>query len=485
MTESLQRSPGAPAARSLAALLLVCTALSCASRANTGQDPAGAIDGLMKALYGRGQFNGSVAIAVGGRVLYRNAFGQADLESHRPLTLFTPSCLASVSKQFTAMAVMILADQGRVRYDDPVSRYLPELSRYAAGVTVRHLLNHTSGIPDVGDLGIDHPRLTNDEVLRTLVQQDRPLFRPGQRYRYSNTGYVLLSLIVERITGEHYGLFLADHILGPLGMTRTFLDDGSPANRKSAAVGYNQFGKRDDSDSLTTGDGGIYSTVDDLLKWDAALSSQELVRPSTLAEAFTPGAVKEGTSSYGFGWNVSETGGQKVVWHTGSTHGFRAFVGRRLGEQITVILLTNRGNSRRVEINDAIVSIIEGKPYSLPKRSIAEKMYDTEQTQGIEAAIRMYEALETTGTAEYDFEESELNSLGYQLLYGDGKTSEAVRIFELNARRFPASSNAFDSVGEAYAKEGNRPLAIQNYRKAVELDPTNLQSLRMLRELER
>ena len=171
--------------------------------------------------------------------------------------------------------------------------------------------------------------------------------------------------------------------------------------------------------------------------------------------------MKEGVSTYGFGWNIGNQQGHKFIWHTGSTGGFRAFIGRRLTERTTVIILTNKGNSKRLEINDAILNILNGKPYAFPKRSMAEAMYGTISKQGIQAAIKTYESLRAANDGAYDFSESELNSLGYQLLYGNGKTSEAIEIFKLNTVAYPQSSNTFDSLAEAYHMSGNKELAIK------------------------
>src|SRR5262249_44431766 len=147
-------------------------------------------------------------------------------------------------------------------------------------------------IPDVGDLGIDHPRLTNDEVLRRLSKPDFRVSGPGEKYRYSNANYILLCVIVERVSGQHFGDFLADKILKPLGLHNTFLSYGPPRNSNSVALAYDQFGNLENDDALITGSSGIYSTVDDLLKWDQALYTERLVRQATLASAFTPGQVK-------------------------------------------------------------------------------------------------------------------------------------------------------------------------------------------------
>jgi CubicO group peptidase (beta-lactamase class C family) len=210
----------------------------------------------------------------------------------------TISNLGSVAKQFTAMTIMMLSEEKRINYDDAVSKYIPELRGPLIGITLRHLLNHTSGIPDIGDLGIDHPRLTNDEVLRRLAKPDYLVSKPGEKYRYSNPNYVLLAVVVERVSGQRFAEFLTKKIFKPLNMNNTFVYDGSPYNRALVALAYDQFGNLAGDDALLTGSSGVYSNVDDLLKWDQALYTDRLVRQSTLVQAFTPGRVEEGTSTH-------------------------------------------------------------------------------------------------------------------------------------------------------------------------------------------
>ncbi len=192
---------------------------------------------------------------------------------------------------------------------------------------MRQLLNHTSGIPDYGDLGIDDSGLSQHGLIAALLKKEDLLAKPGLEYRYSNPGYALLAVVVERLSGKRFGDFLEQEIFTPLGMSNTFVFDGREAREiAQTAVGYGQFGQVDDGGpTAIPGDGGIYSTVDDLFKWDRALYTEKLVHQSTLAEAFTPGKVQQGTSSYGFGWNIEQDGGSEYLWHTGSNAGFRAF----------------------------------------------------------------------------------------------------------------------------------------------------------------
>jgi CubicO group peptidase (beta-lactamase class C family) len=444
---------------------------------------AAEIDRLMTTLHARGQFDGAVLVAAGGGVVYRRAFGQADDDARVPFTPTTPSCIASVSKPFTALAVMMLHERAQVGYDDPVAKYLPELARVAPTVTVRQLLTHTSGIPDYSsDLAIERPGLTNAEVLAALAERGTPRFPPGQKYEYSNSGYVLLGLVVERVAGTRLPDFLRARVFAPLGMTRTFVYTDPRQKTRAVAVGYGPFGQRDDYAAVITGDGGTYSTVDDLYAWDRALFTDRLVRQTTLAEAFTPGPVRDGTTTYGFGWNVTGAGAERHVWHTGNTAGFRAFIDRRLADRSTVIMLTNHGNSRRVEIDSAIRRILAGRPYSLPRRSVAERLYRVARDSGAAAALRAYASLRAANDTTFDYSEGELNALGYQLL-GAGKAADAVAIFRQNTREHSASSNAFDSLAEAEAQAGNRGEAVASYREALRLDSTNVHAATMLRRL--
>jgi tetratricopeptide (TPR) repeat protein len=193
--------------------------------------------------------------------------------------------------------------------------------------------------------------------------------------------------------------------------------------------------------------------------------------------------VKEGDTAYGFGWNVTGEGDGKSIWHTGKTAGYRAFLGRRLKDRSTIILLTNQGDSKRMEISQALLHLLSDEPYALPKRSGAEKIYAMIHQSGIQEAMRWADSQTERKDSEYDFNEGELNGLGYELLYGENRTGDAMGVFQWNADAHPGSSNAFDSLAEAYRKKGDKSQAIRYYQKAVELDPTNLHAVAMLKEL--
>jgi CubicO group peptidase (beta-lactamase class C family) len=431
------------------------------------------IDNFMHTLDERGQFNGAVLVGDADGILYEAAFGQANRADKTKFTTGTQSCLASVSKPFTALAVMMLVQRGALHLDDPVSKYVEGLQNPVGSVTIRQLLSHTSGIPDYGNLNIEHPGITTEEVLRALRRIDHLEFSPGERYRYSNSGYVLLGAVVAKVAEVPFQQFLNMRILEPVGMKRTFVLTHNDQKTSEMATGYDDFGDLDDYAEFVTGDGGMYSTVEDLYLFDRALYSGSLISQATLNEMFTPAAVRAGKTTYGFGWNIEDTDASKRVWHTGSTAGFRAYFERQLTNHRVIIMLTNVGSSKRVEISAAINDILDGKPFVYPKRSGAVELEKVYRSAGIDRALKTYRSLKQNSAEDYDLSEAELNTLGYKILYGDRKPTDAIKVFTLTTEVYPSSSNAFDSLAEAYQVSGDAKAAKANYEKALELDPTN------------
>lgn len=461
-----------------------CLSLS-VSVDSSAQSKSAVFDTLLHTLAARGQFNGSVLVAERGRVIYENAFGEADFKNHIAFTPATPCYLASLAKQFTAMAVMILEEQHKLSYLDPLSQYFPDFPAYARKVTISHLLNHTSGMPDYARLGLERPGLTNNDVLAALLHQDSLDFQPGEKYRYSNSGYVLLAMIVEKVSGQKYGAFLKRYIFDPLGMNHTFVRDESHREISGAARGYSRFGDDDDYDLLTHGEGGIYSSVDDLFKWDQALYTEKLVGSRTLSEAFAKPTLNDGSASnYGFGWAIAEYNGETIFAHAGRYGGFNTYIKRFPRERNTIIFLTNHDFKDMGTIGNALIGILYNTPPTLPKLSVAEAMARTYAAKGLAAALEQYRALKEHNDTTYDFRESELNELGYHLLNLD-RTADAIVILGLNAQAFPSSWNVYDSLGDAYMKNGDHDLAITNYRKALELNSEDSNAASALRGLDK
>lgn len=273
-------------------------------------------------------------------------YGLAELETNTPATPETNYRLASITKQFTAASILLLAEDGRLNLDDRLREWLPSLPDAAEMVTIRHLLTHTSGLIDYEDVIAENftAQLHDADVLWLLETQDRTYFRPGTSYRYSNSGYALLALIVERASGKTFATFLRERIFRPLGMHNTVAYEGGVSTVKNRAFGYTEEAARwnrtdQDQTSAVLGDGGIYSSIDDLAKWDAALYDGRLLRPSSLQAAFTPATHTDNPEiAYGYGWRI--TG--ETLWHSGETVGFRNVIVRYPKRHMTVVVLTNR-----------------------------------------------------------------------------------------------------------------------------------------------
>lgn len=303
------------------------------------------IDALMHA-YDGAVPGASVLVLRDGAAMVRRSYGLAELEANVASTPATNYRLASVSKQFTAASILLLVEDGRIGLDDPVRTWLPSLPDVAAPITVRQLLTHTSGLIDYEDvMDPADPRQVHDaDVLGLLGTQDRTYFPPGEGYRYSNSGYALLAIIVERASGLRYADFLRQRIFQPLGMKDTVAYESGVSQVAHRAYGYSlEDGAWKRTDQSTTsavlGDGGIYSSIDDLARWDAALYDGRLLKTDSLRQAFTPATkTDEADVEYGFGWRI--TGDS--LWHSGETIGFRNVIVRYPKQHLTVVVLTNR-----------------------------------------------------------------------------------------------------------------------------------------------
>jgi CubicO group peptidase (beta-lactamase class C family) len=291
-----------------------------------------------------------------GRTLLQAAYGLADLPRRAPLTPQSIFHLGSVGKQFTALAVLMLAEQGKLRLDDSIGDHLPELARFGAELTVRRMLGHTSGLPDYyddPDLGERllqlSPQPDNAAALALLAAQGELQFTPGERFCYSNTSYEMLGSLVERLSGQPLAAFLQKRIFDPLGMTHTFsLPSLRRENEARLAHSYicveGQVSAYDcDPLDHLVGSGSVYSTAGDLARYDRALYTASLVKQSTLAQAFQPGRCNDGeATSYGLGWQLGEQDGRPYAGHSGSWLGFKAFYARFPQPRLAVIVLLNR-----------------------------------------------------------------------------------------------------------------------------------------------
>lgn len=317
------------------------------AHAQSEKDRSAAVDSLFRDYDTHSMAGVSVMVIRDGRIIYNRSFGLADVERKVPAAPHTNYRLASLSKPFTAMAVMMLRDEGKLSLDDHLDKFFPKVRPYGNEITIRQMLEHTAGLPNYGDLippGTTQP-LTDKDVLQLVEQQDTAVFKPGQRFEYSNTAYSLLSLIVEKVSGMPYKDFLTQRIFKPLGMKYSTLNVMG-GNIRHRAYGYDKKGDSlvmsDQSVySYVLGDGGVYSSVNDLYKWDQALYTSRLLKPATIAEMFTVRSRENDRTAYGYGWYIDEKYEQKRVSHSGGTSGFSTYLIRYPAIKFSIIILAN------------------------------------------------------------------------------------------------------------------------------------------------
>ena len=437
-------------------------------------------------------FNGTALVAENGKVIYKQGFGLANMEWGIPNTPDTRFRLGSITKQFTAMLTLQLVDQGKIKLDGKLSDYLPDYrADIGQKVTIHNLLTHTSGIPSYTDQpGFFENVSRNPYKVADFVKKYASgdlQFEPGSMFVYNNSGYFLLGAIIERVTGKSYEEVLKENILDPVGMKNTGYDHHDTLIQKRAAGytktadGYTNAAYLDMS--IPYAAGSMYSTVEDLFLWDQALYGDKLISAKSKELMFKPFL-----QDYAYGWNVANASFKlndqpvPIIRHSGGINGFATVIVRLVNQKNLIVLLDNTGQNlgRLVE---SITNILYEQPYNLPKMSFVAVLDKTIREKGVEAGIAEYRKLKATQSATYDFREPELNTLGYQLLRS-GKQKEAVEIFKLNIAEYPQAFNTYDSLAEAYLSINERDLAIQNYKKSLELNPKNTNASDSLKRLE-
>jgi CubicO group peptidase (beta-lactamase class C family) len=324
-----------------------------------------AVDSLMSAYAAPDKPGASVLVVHDGRTVLARSYGLADVGTHVAASARTNYRLASLSKQFTATAIMLLEQEGRLRYDDPITKYLSGLPATAAGVTIRMLLTHTSGLWAYEDFVPDSQatQVHDADVPALIAHADSNYFTPGSAYRYSNTGYALLALIVERVSGQRYASFLHDRIFAPLGMTSTVAYENGVSTVANRALGYTIEGDRvigsdQSSTSAVLGDGGIYSSLDDMARWDAALDAHTLVSEASQRQAWTSAVTTRGTRvGYGFGWFVDSASDGPRLRHHGETSGFTNAILKIPSRRLTILILTNRAGGEPWDLATRIAAL--------------------------------------------------------------------------------------------------------------------------------
>ncbi|MBV8496650.1 MAG: beta-lactamase family protein, partial [Gammaproteobacteria bacterium] len=318
------------------------------ARPSGGESLAARVDALVRGEMRHAKLPGAaVAVVQGGEILLAKGYGEANVELHVPVSRDTVFESASVGKQFTAVAVMLEVEDGKLALDAPLTTYLPDAPAAWRAITVRHLLTHTSGIPSYGDADVDVRRDYSEDDLLRMAYGLTPEFPPGTRWSYSNTGYVLLGILIHRVSGHFYGDVLHDRVFVPLGMksARVISEADIVANRCAGYRLVNGELKNEDWTSptlMTLADGSLDLSLEDYIAWVRGLRSGAILSPQSWAAIYTPIALASGkTYPYGFGWDVDSSKGAPWYHHAGGYGGFSTLVSRHLADDLAVVVLIN------------------------------------------------------------------------------------------------------------------------------------------------
>lgn len=444
----------------------------------------------------------TVMIAKGKELLFCKSYGLANLEEKTLTTCETNYRIGSVSKQFTAMAILKLMEQGKLTQETSLTEIFPDFPAYGKDMTIFHLLTHQSGLKDYGELAdkAGETQLSDADVLEYLKTLKETAYVPGGRFQYSNSAFAVLATVVSKVSKMPFEEFMKQEIFAAANMNRTQYPTEKSAivNR---ALGYAVIGESIEENDQSTGsaikgDGSIYTSADDYFQWHLALNEEKVVKPNLHQAAYLPQA---GTRNcYGFGWFMGKDSTTNFVEHGGSTAGFVTYIARIPAEKITVAIFTNRGYSYTniasqnlaIRAKGLLSIATDGKVVmppadgfdkrKTPPQSLAESVYKMIKKEGIEAAVAHFENVKYTD--DYVLREEEMNAQGYQLLQ-DQNPAAALAVFQLNVNEFPKSWNVYDSLGETYMAVGNDELAIVHYKKSLELNPENNFGIEALKKL--
>ena len=337
----------------------------------------------------------AVLVRKNGHSAFEKGYGVTDLRTRTKIDGKTNFRLASVTKQFTAMAIMLLVHEGKLRYDEHLTEVFPDFPAYGKSITIRNLLNHTSGLADYGELWARQygdtptakiPQIKDAGVLDLLEKQPGTSFPPGTRWEYSNSGYAVLAMVVEKVSGESFGAFLRERIFLAAGMKHTVAYENGKNEVPHRAYGHTKskqdgsFAQTDQSPtSAVLGDGGIYTSLEDMALWDDALRNQKLLSEEEMQPALSPAKLNDGSPTYwpkgpdadpkasprsvqyGFGWFLDPYQGHKRNYHDGGTIGFRTTIQRFVDDQLTIVVLSNRTDLHPDTLSLRVADLMFGK----------------------------------------------------------------------------------------------------------------------------
>ncbi|MFL1895196.1 serine hydrolase [Aquimarina sp. 2-A2] len=423
------------------------------------------IDSLMQISYERGIYNGNVLITRNDSLVYQKSFGYTDGSGQTELTknsIFSPG---SIGKEFVAVSIMMLIEKGDLHLDDKLSQFGLGLPAWSEKITVKHLLNYVSGIPQ-----IDYGNVKNDkDILEDLQRLPGLLFDPGTEFNYNNNSIFLQKRIIESVTNKTFQEFVTENIITPLKMSNVGFDlDYSYPNRARSFDVHKQ-----NADESSSSKGWLWVSIDDLNTWITALHNEKLISKESLKTLLKNQYFKNQKSVMG---STDELFTMHL--HGGQFNQFEAAFISEFKNDLNILLMSNN-KSKSFEIIESVHNIMKGKSFSLPKRSIYRQIR-SKCHENIDLGVQYYHDLKRDNFDIYDFENpEELNSLGYDLLTSK-MINQSIEIFKLAVSEFPDNANVYDSLGEGYFKNKQYDLALVNYKKSVTLNPKNTNAKEMI-----
>lgn len=456
------------------------------------------IDQLVMKYNEYGQFNGAVLVSQEGKVIYKKGIGLANREWNIPNTADTKFRLGSITKQFTAAIILLLAEKGKLKLDQKITDIIKDYpAKTGDRITIHHLLTHTSGIPNYTDFpgfiadGSVRKFYSTQELLNLFKDKDLE-FEPGNKFNYSNSGYLLLGAIIEKVTGDSYENVLQNYILNPLDMKDSGFDHFETVISKRAS-GYDRspLGFRNSpfmDMSVPFSAGSMYSTVEDLYKWDQALYSDKLLSEESKSKMFTGYIPAFGRGFYAYGWGIGKLprnnsgDSTNMISHGGGIFGFNTMIIRIPETKSLIVLLNNTPGANLTEMGTSISSIMFDLPYPMPKRNAVDLLSKAILEKDPSNAVAEYKELKKNEADQYVFSENNLNGLGYALLLS-GKKTEALAVFKLAVDEYPEAWNVYDSYGEGLLSIGDTAAAIENYKTSINKNPGNKTAIELLKKM--
>lgn len=345
----------------LSALLLVMIGVSSKAQENKSKQ----IDEIMSRYSANETPGASVLVMQGEKIIFKKGYGVANIGTQEKITPATNFRLASVTKQFTATAILILEQQKKISLDDPLSKYFSSFPDYGKKIKIKHLLTHSSGLVDYEDLvpSTQTTQVHDTSCLQLMYMVDSLYFPAGSKYKYSNTGYAILALIIEKVTGKDFATYLKETIFKPLGMKNTIAYEAGKSVVTNRAIGHSIINDNwtqtdQNTTSAVLGDGGVYSNVIDLSKWIKTLMQFKLITPAMQNRAWSRSVLDNGSAiDYGYGWHIEEYKNITHPFHGGSSIGFRNCLLLFPNQQLMVVVLTNRNQHEPIEEAQKIAAL--------------------------------------------------------------------------------------------------------------------------------